>query len=371
MDYWVLLLSLVLILLPAVVLASSISRPARAWVCRIAFVVTAAMMVAPWIWLHFRHAVPARAALFLVTGAFAGGIVLSAATAGIVEDNAPPSAKVQRRVLAYHAASAVHIRPDPLGKRVLDVFGAFVGLALTLPLWPIIGLLIWFEEPGPIFFTKNSVGRGGTTFRQFKFRSMEYGAERLTGPVASPAGDLRTLRVGRWLRRWHLDELPELINVLSGTMSLVGPRPLRTVLVQTHLAMVPRYAERHTVRPGIACIAQIEKFHMPPQERLEKDLAYIEQRSVMLDLRLLARAMLTTVRGERHYDSDAPLAQSGHAGGPVARPDWHTDERGKHADRVRGPAALPPSASGGATSGGVDQNRRPRRHQGDPQVPAL
>src|SRR5262249_13894564 len=114
-DYWVLLLSLVLILLPAVVLTSSISRPARAWVCRIAFVVSVAMMVAPSIWLQYRHAVPARAALFLVTGAFAGGIVLSAATAGIVEDNAPPSAPVQRRVLAYHAGSAVQIRPDPLG----------------------------------------------------------------------------------------------------------------------------------------------------------------------------------------------------------------------------------------------------------------
>jgi lipopolysaccharide/colanic/teichoic acid biosynthesis glycosyltransferase len=223
-------------------------------------------------------------------------------------------------VLAYHRTGAVRIRRDPPGKRLLDVTGALIGLALTLPLWPIIGLLIWFEEPGPVFFTKNSVGRGGGTFRQFKFRSMEYGAERLTGPVRSPAGDVRTLTIGRWLRRWHLDELPELINVLGGTMSLVGPRPLRTVLVDTHLAVVSGYAERHTVRPGIACIAQIEKFHMPPQERLEKDLAYIEHRTVVLDLRLLTRAVLTTIRGERHYDADTPLVPGAPAGDPVGRP---------------------------------------------------
>ncbi|GAA0714712.1 sugar transferase [Dactylosporangium roseum] len=306
LNYWILLVTLFLALLPAVVLTSSFSQPARAWACRLAFVVTVGLIVAPWVWLHLGHDVPARAALILVTAAFASGIVLSAATAGIVEDNAPPSAEVQREVLAYHSAVVVRLRPAPRGKRLIDVIGALLGLALTLPLWPIIGLLVWFEEPGPVFFTKNSVGRGGATFRQFKFRSMEYGAERLTGPVASPAGDPRTLRVGRWLRRWHLDELPELINVLGGTMSLVGPRPLRTVLVRTHLQTVPGYAERHTVRPGIACIAQIEKFHMSPQERLEKDLAYIEHQSVRLDLRLLIRAALTTVRGERRYDETLP-----------------------------------------------------------------
>ncbi|WP_432993873.1 sugar transferase [Dactylosporangium sp. CA-233914] len=299
-NYWTLLTSLILAFLPAVVLTSSVPPPVRAWACRVAFLVTVALIVAPWIWWHLGHDVPPRAALILVIGAFAGGIVLSGATAGIVEDNAPPSRPVELAVQRYHAAAAT--RPTPRGKRMLDVAGALAGLAVTMPLWPVIGLLIWFEEPGPVFFTKNSVGRGGRTFRQFKFRSMQHGAERLTGPVVSPEGDPRTLRVGRWLRRWHLDELPELINVLNGTMSLVGPRPLRTVLVLTHLEAVPGYAERHTVRPGIACIAQIEKFYMPPQERLVKDLAYIEHQSVRLDLRLLARAVVTTVRSERYYD---------------------------------------------------------------------
>nr|WP_277349807.1 sugar transferase [Planosporangium thailandense] len=188
----------------------------------------------------------------------------------------------------------------PRPKRAFDVVGALVGLVVTLPLWLVIAVLVWIEEPGPIFFIKNSVGQGGVTFRQVKFRSMRFGAERLTGPVASPAGDPRTLVIGRLLRRWHLDELPELINVLAGTMSLVGPRPLRTVLVEGNLAEVPGFAERHTVKPGIACTAQIEKYHIAPAERLAKDLAYIRNMSIGLDLRLLARAVSTTLRGERH-----------------------------------------------------------------------
>ncbi|GAB3838064.1 sugar transferase [Dactylosporangium cerinum] len=336
MNYWVLLLSIVLALLPAVVLTSLISRTTRAWICRIAFLVSVGLILSPWLWVRLGYDVPARAALLIVTGAFAGGIVLSAATAGIVEDNAPPSLGVQRMVLAYHAPSTVPRRRVPRGKRLLDIVGASVGLALTLPLWPIIGLLIWFEEPGPVFFTKNSVGLGGATFRQFKFRSMRYGAERLTGPVASPAGDPRTLRVGQRLRRWHLDELPELINVLGGTMSLVGPRPLRTILVLSHLRTVPGYAERHTVRPGIACLAQIEKFHMPPQERLEKDLAYIQHQSVMFDLRLLGRAVLTTIRGERRYHSDPPLVPSNRTTADPANGSGGPSEPIEHAGQLPG-----------------------------------
>ncbi|MGI5243009.1 sugar transferase [Dactylosporangium sp. CA-139066] len=334
MRIWVLLFPLLLALLPAVVLTSSVPPRVRAWACRIAFVVTAALIAAPWIWLRLGHEVPARVAMILITGSFAGGIVLSGATAGIVEDNAPPSAEVQHAVLRYHTGRAA--RPEPRGKRLMDVTGALLGLTLTLPLWPIIGLLIWFEEPGPIFFTKNSVGRGGRTFRQFKFRSMQYGAERLTGPIVSPAGDPRTLRIGRRLRHWHIDELPELINVLNGSMSLVGPRPLRTVLVRKHLESVRGYAERHTVRPGIACIAQIEKFHMPPQERLAKDLAYIEHQSVRLDLQLLVRAVLSTVRGERHYDEPViPAPAPASAAVPAGRTDAERPRVVEHAGHAQ------------------------------------
>jgi lipopolysaccharide/colanic/teichoic acid biosynthesis glycosyltransferase len=95
--------------------------------------------------------------------------------------------------------------------------------------------------------------------------------------------------------------LPELINVLLGTMSLVGPRPLRAVLVQRHLEELPEFAERHVVKPGIACIAQIQKYHISPAERLRKDRVYIRRMSVGLDVALLWRAVVTTARGPRQH----------------------------------------------------------------------
>jgi lipopolysaccharide/colanic/teichoic acid biosynthesis glycosyltransferase len=234
-----------------------------------------------------------------VAGAFAGGVVTTSSAIGLVENNASPSPGEREQVFRHHCSGKLTYPPAPRFKRTLDVTIASLGLILTLPLWFVIAFVIWFEDPGPIFFTKNSVGLGGVTFRQLKFRSMRYDAERTTGPVASSVDDPRKLRCGKRLRRWHLDELPELLNVLAGTMSMVGPRPLRTVLVLGYLEALPDFAERHTVKPGIACIAQIEKYQMSPAERLRLDRAYLRRMSVRLDLMLLARAVLTTVRGTR------------------------------------------------------------------------
>jgi lipopolysaccharide/colanic/teichoic acid biosynthesis glycosyltransferase len=234
-----------------------------------------------------------------LAGALLGGVTTTGVATGLVEDNAPPPPGVREKVLAYHDPGRLHSSPDNRLKRAMDVGCASLGLVLTLPLWFLIAAAIWFEDPGPIFFTKNSVGLGGVTFRQLKFRSMTVNAERTTGPIASGPDDPRKLWCGRWLRRWHLDELPELVNVLAGTMSLVGPRPLRTVLVQRYLEVLPEFAERHSVKPGIACIAQIERYQMPPAERLRLDRLYIRRMSLRLDLVLLARAVFTTVRGSR------------------------------------------------------------------------
>lgn len=267
---------------------------------RSAFLTSTALMSSVWCWLSINHRASVYGILPVVAGGLAGAIIATVMASGLAENNAAPSVGVREKVLAYHVTGDLHYSRQPLSKRAFDVVGASFGLVVTLPLWIAIVALVWLEEPGPIFFIKNSVGRGGITFRQVKFRSMKYGAERLTGPVASPANDPRTLKIGRLLRRWHLDELPELINVLAGTMSLVGPRPLRTVLVQQHLEDVAGFAERHTVRPGIACTAQIEKYHIAPAERLEKDREYIRQMSLALDIKLLGRAVRTTLSGERH-----------------------------------------------------------------------
>lgn len=298
---WVLFLaSLLLTMIVANDLGPTSHPRGFAWTCRTSFLISAGLMVPIWFPLYLLHVLPLGAAFTSVAGAFAGGVITSTLITGFVENNAPPSPGVRDKVLAHHTSEALRYPPEPWGKRLLDVSLAVCGLAVTLPLWVVVAFVLWVEEPGPIFFTKNSAGRGGITFRQVKFRSMRHDAERLTGPVASSPDDPRILGCGRWMRRWHVDELPELLNVLTGTMSLVGPRPLRTVLVQHYLEEIPRFAERHVVRPGIACIAQIEKCQMPPAERLRKDLAYIARRSVGLDLRLLCRAVLTTIRGTRY-----------------------------------------------------------------------
>lgn len=299
MGVWLFLASLLL----TVCLARGIKRKFGwqdpTWTYR-SSVLASVGLTAPWCWFYVGNGPSPQASLLTVAGAFLGGVVTTTAAMGFVEDNARPSTGVREKVLAYHTFGNLSYPPQPRLKRALDVTLALIGLIVTLPLSLLISFLIWFEEPGPILFTKNSVGKGGMTFRQIKFRSMKYEAERLTGPVASPASDPRTLKCGRWLRRWHFDELPELINVLIGSMSIVGPRPLRAVLVQRYLEEIPGFAERHTVKPGIACIAQIEKYHISPAERLRKDRVYIRRMSVALDIQLLWRAVVTTVRGARH-----------------------------------------------------------------------
>ncbi|HEX6499753.1 MAG TPA: sugar transferase [Micromonosporaceae bacterium] len=295
-------------LLPALCLAFAVGSRfggrTAPWLARIVFLVTVGVATPLAYWMY-RHTDQVATTL-VIAGSFLYGGVFSASARGLVEDNAPPSPATRAQILTYHTVPGLRYPREPRGKRAFDVLLAALGVAVTLPLWFVIALLVWFEEPGPVFFTKNSVGRGGVVFRQVKFRSMRYAAERHTGPVVATSADPRTLRVGRQLRRWHLDELPELLNVLTGTMSLVGPRPLRAVLVHGDLAAVPGFAERHTVRPGIACIAQIEKYHIAPTERLRKDRVYIRRMSVGLDIRLLGRAVVTTVRGEREA---APRAE--------------------------------------------------------------
>jgi lipopolysaccharide/colanic/teichoic acid biosynthesis glycosyltransferase len=170
---------------------------------------------------------------------------------------------------------------------------AGLGILLSSPVWVLLSVLIWVEDPGPILFVKNSVGRGGVNFRQLKFRSMVRQAERETGPVLAEEGDRRVLRIGRLMRKTALDELPQLINILKGEMSFVGPRPQRTVLVREYVREMPEYAERHVVPPGLAGLAQVAgSYYITPRQKLRFDRLYVRHASLGFDLRLLAVAFL-------------------------------------------------------------------------------
>jgi lipopolysaccharide/colanic/teichoic acid biosynthesis glycosyltransferase len=171
-----------------------------------------------------------------------------------------------------------------------------------LPLFPLLALLIKLDSRGPVFHKQERVGQDGRVFELWKFRSMREDAERQTGPVWSTAKDSRVTRVGRYLRRTRLDELPQIYNVLRGDMSLVGPRPERPHFVAQLCRDIPYYNLRHCVKPGLTGWAQINyRYGHSVEDALEKlqyDLFYIKNISWLLDsVILFDTAKTVLVRG--------------------------------------------------------------------------
>jgi exopolysaccharide biosynthesis polyprenyl glycosylphosphotransferase len=185
---------------------------------------------------------------------------------------------------------------DPVGvfsRGLRDIIGAVFLIMLFLPLWIVVGLAIKLSDGGPIVYLQNRVGRWGKPFRLIKFRTMTVGCEDETGPVLAKENDPRLTPFGRFLRSYRIDESLQLINVLKGDMSLVGPRPDRPEFVEQFMQEIHGYNERHKVKPGITGLAQIRgHYHSDPAIKLKYDLAYIYNSSFLLDLVIL----LETVR---------------------------------------------------------------------------
>lgn len=230
-------------------------------------------------------------------GAFLGALLITALDEGLSENSFPPPKDTEEHVHKNHLKIAPPI-PEPFARRFLDGMFALLGLVITSPIWIVVGFLLWFEDPGPLFFIKNSCGRGGKNFRQFKFRSMVHKAEAETGPIPALKKDKRMLIVGRFLRGSYLDELPQLINILRGEMSFVGPRPLRTVDIYKFMQDLPEFSQRHRVLPGIAGLAQVVKgyYYTSPSERLRLDNIYINYRNLFLDIKIIILAVFVTLR---------------------------------------------------------------------------
>ena len=184
-------------------------------------------------------------------------------------------------------------------KRVIDI-GLSVTALLTFSVpMAVIALLVRYASPGPIIYRQERMGLDGRSFTVYKFRSMQHEAEVETGPVWSRDNDPRRTPIGAWLRRFYLDELPQLWNVLRGDMSLVGPRPERPYFVKQFKHRYPQYMLRHKVKAGITGWAQVNGWRGDTsiEKRIEFDLHYIENWSVSLDLKIL---WLTIVRGLFH-----------------------------------------------------------------------
>jgi lipopolysaccharide/colanic/teichoic acid biosynthesis glycosyltransferase len=186
--------------------------------------------------------------------------------------------------------------------RALDLVVASLVLALGSPLLAAAALLIKLESRGPVFYRQRRVGRDGDPFELWKLRTMVAGAEAMGAGIYVVEGDPRITRVGRLLRRFSLDELPNLVNVLKGEMAIVGPRP--TVQEQ-----VDRYTDRQRrrleVKPGITGWAQVNgRASLPWPERIELDVWYVEHRSLALDLRILARTVRLLATGHGLYSDE-------------------------------------------------------------------
>lgn len=184
-------------------------------------------------------------------------------------------------------------------------------LSVWVLLWVLIPLVIWLEDRGPVFYRQRRVGRGGEVFTVLKFRSMRQDAESITGPVWAAACDPRITRVGRLLRRTALDELPQVINILKGDMSFVGPRPERPELHEKFVEVLPGFQRRLQVRPGLTGLAQTKgDYNLPPDDKLRYDLEYINRMSPLFDAKLVGLSALNTVLARWDQRSGKPASRA-------------------------------------------------------------
>lgn len=189
--------------------------------------------------------------------------------------------------------------------RFLSAVAAGGGLLLGAPLFGLLALAIRLDSPGPALFVQERIGMGGRPFRLYKFRTMHETARRASEWVSDNAD--RITRVGRWLRRFRLDELPQLVNVVRGDMNLVGPRPHPSCNAPLFLARIPHYRLRFSVRPGITGWAQIRYGYAngldEETEKMRYDLYYIKHRSMRLDLRILALTARTLIFDAQNHEA--------------------------------------------------------------------
>jgi len=194
--------------------------------------------------------------------------------------------------------------PGPITfRRIFDISSSFFLLLLFLPLWIIIAILIKLDSPGTVLYSQERVGLKGRKFRIFKFRTMIQDAEKITGPVLAGKKDSRITRVGRFLRKTRLDEIPQLLNVLIGDMSMIGPRPERPYFVEKYISEIPMYKNRLRAKPGITGLAQVSLGYDSSvedvKEKLKFDLLYIENASsFILNFKIILKTFFVVVMGK-------------------------------------------------------------------------
>lgn len=193
--------------------------------------------------------------------------------------------------------------PNRVIKRTMDVCGGLTGLVLAGPVALVAALLVRLESSGPLFYVQERCGRDGQTFPLYKVRTMVPDAEEETGPVWATEDDPRKTRIGAFLRRFCIDEIPQFWNVLKGDMSLVGPRPERPVFVSRFREEFQSYMTRHRIKPGLTGLAQVRGWrgNSSVEKRLECDLEYLTQWSPLLDVKVMLLTFFCVLKGTNSY----------------------------------------------------------------------
>jgi exopolysaccharide biosynthesis polyprenyl glycosylphosphotransferase len=216
----------------------------------------------------------------------------------------------QVRIKELEGIPFIRVKTTPMGtwnqilKRSFDLVVAALVLILISPFFVLLALLIKITSKGPVFYLQERIGLDGKTFRVIKFRSMKIDAEEVTGPVWARKDDPRTTFLGRFMRRFSLDELPQLINVLTGEMSLVGPRPERPHFVEQFKKEVPKYLDRHRVKTGMTGWAQVNGLRgadVSIEERTKYDVYYVENWSLVFDLKIILKTIRAVLFGKDAY----------------------------------------------------------------------
>jgi len=193
-------------------------------------------------------------------------------------------------------------RTYAIAKRIFDSIIAVAGAILMSPLLLVTALLVKCTSQGPVLYSQVRVGKNGILFRIYKFRTMKVNAEQETGPVWAAKNDTRLTPIGDFLRKTHIDELPQLINIFKGEMSLIGPRPERPVFVEMFKEEIPGYEKRLGVKPGITGLAQVwhryDETIEDVKKKLKYDLLYIKRMCLWADFNIVMRTVRVVLTGE-------------------------------------------------------------------------